>query len=331
MNYKVHFCRHNSKSNLDKTGINERDATNGTSFELPMFNRFRTDTFLFLCLHLSLLQGTSSQPQTMSAQEFAVFVELARHFVGWQPYPFLTVRLLWGRMRENWTLWALNYSGNYREHHDIVVLLRRCLSIHRPLCLNWFYCSDVLETADTVKTLPKIQQLRNIISSFETQRVNQPMFGKERNVNETKLKRIAENTRIFSEVLQIYRVEIKPKSSLVFDDFACWWVQQATDKPTGQATVQFNAIHTYNYNTFSLSLRVCDTIMTELRRLISSGSPFEASAGYSRAIVDGEWIFVFRAQLATTTRAWKCPKVLNSKLTDVSEILTLCSKKPMLH
>jgi enamine deaminase RidA (YjgF/YER057c/UK114 family) len=29
-----------------------------------------------------------------------------------------------------------------------------------------------------------------------------------------------------------------------------------------------------------------------LRRLISSGSPFEAQAGYSRAVVDGEWIFV---------------------------------------
>jgi enamine deaminase RidA (YjgF/YER057c/UK114 family) len=29
-----------------------------------------------------------------------------------------------------------------------------------------------------------------------------------------------------------------------------------------------------------------------LRRLISSGSSFEAEAGYSRAVVDGEWIFV---------------------------------------
>jgi enamine deaminase RidA (YjgF/YER057c/UK114 family) len=28
------------------------------------------------------------------------------------------------------------------------------------------------------------------------------------------------------------------------------------------------------------------------RRLISSGSPLEATAGYSRAVVDGEWIFV---------------------------------------
>ena len=28
------------------------------------------------------------------------------------------------------------------------------------------------------------------------------------------------------------------------------------------------------------------------RQLISSGSPFEASTGYSRAVVDGEWIFV---------------------------------------
>jgi enamine deaminase RidA (YjgF/YER057c/UK114 family) len=29
-----------------------------------------------------------------------------------------------------------------------------------------------------------------------------------------------------------------------------------------------------------------------VRRLISSGSPFEAETGYSRAVVDGEWIFV---------------------------------------
>ena len=29
-----------------------------------------------------------------------------------------------------------------------------------------------------------------------------------------------------------------------------------------------------------------------MRRLISSGSPFEAEAGYSRAVVDGEWLFV---------------------------------------
>jgi enamine deaminase RidA (YjgF/YER057c/UK114 family) len=29
-----------------------------------------------------------------------------------------------------------------------------------------------------------------------------------------------------------------------------------------------------------------------MRRLISSGSTFEAEAGYSRAVVDGEWIFV---------------------------------------
>lgn len=28
------------------------------------------------------------------------------------------------------------------------------------------------------------------------------------------------------------------------------------------------------------------------RRLISSGSPFEARAGYSRAVVDGDWVFV---------------------------------------
>src|SRR5215472_8880900 len=30
----------------------------------------------------------------------------------------------------------------------------------------------------------------------------------------------------------------------------------------------------------------------EMRQLISSGSPFEKEAGYSRAVVDGEWVFV---------------------------------------
>ena len=29
-----------------------------------------------------------------------------------------------------------------------------------------------------------------------------------------------------------------------------------------------------------------------MRRLISSGSPFESEGGYSRAVVDGEWVFV---------------------------------------
>jgi enamine deaminase RidA (YjgF/YER057c/UK114 family) len=32
--------------------------------------------------------------------------------------------------------------------------------------------------------------------------------------------------------------------------------------------------------------------MTSNRRLISSGSPFEEQIGYSRAVVDGDWIFV---------------------------------------
>jgi len=30
----------------------------------------------------------------------------------------------------------------------------------------------------------------------------------------------------------------------------------------------------------------------DVRRLISSGSAFEAEGGYSRAVVDGEWVFV---------------------------------------
>ncbi|SON57313.1 putative endoribonuclease L-PSP [Hartmannibacter diazotrophicus] len=31
---------------------------------------------------------------------------------------------------------------------------------------------------------------------------------------------------------------------------------------------------------------------TSTRKLISSGSPFEKAAGYSRAVVDGDWCFV---------------------------------------
>jgi enamine deaminase RidA (YjgF/YER057c/UK114 family) len=34
------------------------------------------------------------------------------------------------------------------------------------------------------------------------------------------------------------------------------------------------------------------TSSTMTRRLISSGSTFEAEIGYSRAVVDGEWVFV---------------------------------------
>jgi enamine deaminase RidA (YjgF/YER057c/UK114 family) len=32
--------------------------------------------------------------------------------------------------------------------------------------------------------------------------------------------------------------------------------------------------------------------VTRVRRLISSGSPLERDIGYSRAVVDGEWVFV---------------------------------------
>jgi enamine deaminase RidA (YjgF/YER057c/UK114 family) len=32
--------------------------------------------------------------------------------------------------------------------------------------------------------------------------------------------------------------------------------------------------------------------MTQTRRLISSGSSFEADVGYSRAVVQGDWVFV---------------------------------------
>jgi enamine deaminase RidA (YjgF/YER057c/UK114 family) len=35
-----------------------------------------------------------------------------------------------------------------------------------------------------------------------------------------------------------------------------------------------------------------DNRETSVRRLISSGSPFEREIGYSRAVVDGNWVFV---------------------------------------
>jgi enamine deaminase RidA (YjgF/YER057c/UK114 family) len=35
-----------------------------------------------------------------------------------------------------------------------------------------------------------------------------------------------------------------------------------------------------------------DNGVTSVRRLISSGSSFEREIGYSRAVVDGEWVFV---------------------------------------
>ena len=55
-----------------------------------------------------------------------------------------------------------------------------------------------------------------------------------------------------------------------------------------------------------------------MRRLISSGSPFEAAGGYSRAVVDGEWVFVsgttgssgpagLRATSSTRSTVWFGP------------------------
>src|ERR1700731_793391 len=40
------------------------------------------------------------------------------------------------------------------------------------------------------------------------------------------------------------------------------------------------------------SRREGEVLGADMRRLISSGSPFEAETGYSRAVVDSEWIFV---------------------------------------
>ena len=39
------------------------------------------------------------------------------------------------------------------------------------------------------------------------------------------------------------------------------------------------------------------------RRLISSGSTFEKEIGYSRAVVDGDWVFVSGTTQTDVTRA----------------------------
>jgi enamine deaminase RidA (YjgF/YER057c/UK114 family) len=43
---------------------------------------------------------------------------------------------------------------------------------------------------------------------------------------------------------------------------------------------------------FVTVIRSMDNRESSMRRLISSGSTFERDMGYSRAVVDGEWIFV---------------------------------------
>ena len=46
-----------------------------------------------------------------------------------------------------------------------------------------------------------------------------------------------------------------------------------------------------------------DVEVRTMRQLITSGSSFENDIGYSRAVVDGEWVFVsghFRAPGSTT-------------------------------
>ncbi len=55
-----------------------------------------------------------------------------------------------------------------------------------------------------------------------------------------------------------------------------------------------------------------------MRRLISSGSTFEAEIGYSRAVVDGDWIFV-----AGTTGFDYASRTISE---DVAEQATQCLK-----
>lgn len=67
------------------------------------------------------------------------------------------------------------------------------------------------------------------------------------------------------------------------------------------------------------------------RRLISSGSKFEAEIGYSRAVVDGEWIFVsgttgFDYKTMTisddvTAQAEQCFKNISAALADAGASL----------
>jgi enamine deaminase RidA (YjgF/YER057c/UK114 family) len=55
------------------------------------------------------------------------------------------------------------------------------------------------------------------------------------------------------------------------------------------------------------------------RKLISSGSPFEEAIGYSRAVTDGEWIFVsgtkgfdYRAMTISEDAAAQCEQALSN-------------------
>ena len=51
------------------------------------------------------------------------------------------------------------------------------------------------------------------------------------------------------------------------------------------------------------------------RRLISSGSPFEEIAGYSRAVADGQWVFV------SGTSGFKDGKIAEDVASDIHEML----------
>ena len=44
-----------------------------------------------------------------------------------------------------------------------------------------------------------------------------------------------------------------------------------------------------------------DVEVRTMRQLITSGSSFENDIGYSRAVVDGEWVFIFSGTPGSTT------------------------------
>jgi enamine deaminase RidA (YjgF/YER057c/UK114 family) len=74
------------------------------------------------------------------------------------------------------------------------------------------------------------------------------------------------------------------------------------------------------------------------RRLISSGSTFEADMGYSRAVVDGEWVFVsgttgfdYRTMTlaeGVVAQAEQCFRNIEAALTEAARVSPTSSASP---
>jgi hypothetical protein len=65
------------------------------------------------------------------------------------------------------------------------------------------------------------------------------------------------------------------------------------------------------------------------RTLISSGSKWEDLAAYSRAVVDGDWIFISGTVPVLILKMVQCQKILMNKWTRFSRLLNLHLPKPV--